>query len=89
LNLFHIDKKPHIEIKQEICRKCPHKACTYVCPVENYNLVDGEVVFAWEGCLDVDCHRLRPWDTDYPTGDRHRLRAGVTHESVFFSAAFI
>jgi ferredoxin-like protein FixX len=40
LNLFHVDKEPHIKLNQDICRKCPHKACTRVCPVENYTLND-------------------------------------------------
>jgi ferredoxin like protein len=73
LNLFHVDKKPHIEIDQEICRKCQHKACLYVCPVENYTLnEDGDVVFAWEGCLECGTCRITcdqgaiSWD--YPAG---------------------
>jgi ferredoxin-like protein FixX len=43
LNLFHVDEKPHITIDQEKCRKCPHKACTRVCPVENYTIEGDEV----------------------------------------------
>jgi ferredoxin like protein len=72
LNLYHIDKQPHIEIDQAICRQCPHKACTRVCPVENYTLNEGEVVFAWEGCLECGTCRIvcdqgsLTWN--YPTG---------------------
>ncbi|HTY82275.1 MAG TPA: 4Fe-4S dicluster domain-containing protein [Dehalococcoidales bacterium] len=58
LNLFHVDKKAHIEIDQAICRKCPHKACTRVCPVENYTINEGDVVFAWEGCLECGTCRI-------------------------------
>jgi len=60
LNLFHVDKDPHIKVDQEICRQCPHKLCTRVCPVENYTL-DGDsdnVVFAWEGCLECGTCRI-------------------------------
>jgi ferredoxin like protein len=59
LNLFHVDKDPHIQIDPEICRRCPHKLCTRVCPVENYTLDDdGNVVFSWEGCLECGTCRI-------------------------------
>lgn len=52
LNLFHVDKEPHIKVNQEICLKCSLKLCTYMCPVENYKLENGNIVFSWEGCLE-------------------------------------
>lgn len=52
LDLFHVDSMPHIEVNLEICRKCPHRLCTYTCPVENYKVEDDNVVFDWEGCLE-------------------------------------
>jgi len=73
LNLFHVDKEAHIKLNAEICRKCPHKACTRVCPVENYTLNDqGEVIFSWEGCLECGTCKIAcdqgslTWD--YPSG---------------------
>lgn len=72
LNLFHVDEKPHISVNQEICRKCPHKACTRVCPVENYTQEGGEISFAWEGCLECGTCKVAcdqgaiTWD--YPAG---------------------
>jgi ferredoxin like protein len=72
LNLFHVDEKAHIQIKPEICRKCPHKACTHTCPVANYTLEGDEVVFSWEGCLECGTCKLVcdqgsvTWD--YPQG---------------------
>lgn len=74
LNLFHVDIEPHIKIDQEICRKCPHKACTYLCPVENYTLDadTNKVVLSWEGCLECGTCRIicdqgaLTWD--YPKG---------------------
>jgi len=72
LNLFHVDKDPHIKVDQEKCRQCPHKACTLVCPVENYKLEDGNLVFSWEGCLECGTCKIAcdqgcvTWD--YPRG---------------------
>ena len=74
LDLFHVDKDAHIKVDQEKCLKCPHKLCTYVCPVENYKLSeDGKsVTFSWEGCLECGTCRIicdqgaLTWD--YPRG---------------------
>ncbi len=72
LNLFHVDKEPHIKVNQEICLKCPHRLCTCMCPVENYKLEDDNVVFSWEGCLECGTCRIVcdqgaiAWD--YPRG---------------------
>ncbi len=72
LNLFHVDKDPHIRVDQEICRNCPHRLCTHVCPVENYKLENDTVVFSWEGCLECGTCRIVcdrgaiVWD--YPRG---------------------
>lgn len=73
LNLYHVDQDPHIQIDQEICRQCPHKLCTYVCPVENYTLNDdNDIVFAWEGCLECGTCRIvcdrEAITWDYPRG---------------------
>ena len=72
LNLFHVDKDAHIKVNEEICRKCPHQICTYVCPVENYTLDGDKVVFSWEGCLECGTCNIAcdqgaiTWD--YPRG---------------------
>lgn len=72
LDLFHIDKDAHIKVNQEICNKCPHRACTYTCPVENYKLEDGKIVFSWEGCLECGTCRIicdqGAVEWDYPKG---------------------
>jgi ferredoxin like protein len=52
LNMFHVDVEPHIQIDKEICSRCPHKLCTLVCPVDNYTVENGDVVFSGEGCLE-------------------------------------
>jgi len=74
LDLFHVDKDPHITVDSEICRRCPHRACTFTCPVENYTLDEekNNVVFSWEGCLECGTCRIvcdqgaLKWD--YPRG---------------------
>jgi ferredoxin like protein len=59
LNLFHVDKDPHIKLDQGKCRLCPHKLCTRICPVENYTLDENNnVVFSWEGCLECGACRI-------------------------------
>ena len=72
LNLFHVDSTPHIKVDEKICEKCPHRLCTYICPVDNYTVEDGKVVFSWEGCLECGACRIIcdqgaiTWD--YPRG---------------------
>ncbi len=58
LNLFHVDKDPHITVDQKICHDCPHKICTYVCPVANYKLENDNLIFSWEGCLECGTCRI-------------------------------
>jgi len=58
-NLYHVDRESHIKIDQEICYRCPHKLCTYLCPVGNYTQNgDNNVVFSWEGCLECGTCRI-------------------------------
>jgi ferredoxin like protein len=72
LNLFHVDKEPHIRVDADKCLKCPHKLCTYTCPVDNYKLENGNVTFSWEGCLECGtCRIVCDQDAitwDYPKG---------------------
>ncbi len=58
LDTFHVAKEPHLKIDPDICRRCPHKACTYVCPVENYTREGDDVVLSWEGCLECGTCRI-------------------------------
>ena len=72
LNLYHVDDKPHIEVNKEICRQCPHRRCTYVCPVKNYTLEGEEICFSHEACVECGACRIAcdqgaiTWD--YPRG---------------------
>ncbi len=42
----------HITIDPNICRDCPHHMCIYGCPTRCYNLIDGEIKFQYEDCVE-------------------------------------
>lgn len=69
---FNIDTEPHIRVDTGICADCTGQECLYVCPVQNYTLEDGKLVFAWQGCLECGACRIActrsaiTWD--YPRG---------------------
>ena len=54
LDVFKLDKEPHIVIDREVCRAvCTKKVCLTVCPADLYELNnEGDVVVNWEGCLE-------------------------------------
>jgi ferredoxin like protein len=72
LNVFKIDKEPHVTINQEICQtKCQIHYCLHICPASVYTLDrQGEVQAEYEGCLEcgtclIACpHDALTWD--YP-----------------------
>ena len=51
LDVFKLDKEPHIVIEQEICATvCTNRACLYVCPADLYELDDEKrMTVNWEG----------------------------------------
>lgn len=55
---FNVDVEPHIEVDTKTCENCLEKPCLYVCPVQNYVLMDGKVVFSWQGCLECGACRI-------------------------------
>jgi ferredoxin like protein len=69
---FNIDIEPHIRVDTGICVDCRGQECLYVCPVQNYTLEDGKLVFTWQGCLECGACRIActrnaiTWD--YPRG---------------------
>ena len=42
----------HITTKPEICAKCPHSFCTFVCPAQCYQRIEGRLVFRYEDCVE-------------------------------------
>jgi ferredoxin like protein len=55
---FTIDTEPHIKVNAELCETCEHKPCLYVCPVQNFELIEGKVVFSWQGCMECGACRI-------------------------------
>ena len=55
---FNIDEEPHIKVNTELCEVCADKPCLYVCPVQNYVLADGKMVFSWQGCMECGACRI-------------------------------
>jgi ferredoxin like protein len=51
---YHTDsaEHAHITVKPPICAKCPHSFCTYVCPAQCYQRIDGRLVFKYEDCVE-------------------------------------
>lgn len=73
LNKFQVDhEEPHIEINKELCRKCPTKPCTFVCPAGLYVWTGEEITFDYAGCLECGACRLvcpkKAIDWNYPRG---------------------
>lgn len=69
---FNVDTEPHIKVDSEICETCPEKPCLYVCPVQNYVVINGRLVFSWQGCMECGACRIvcskHAITWDYPRG---------------------
>ena len=54
LDVFKLDKEPHIVIDTAVCASvCVNRACLYVCPASLYELDDQDrMTVNWEGCLE-------------------------------------
>lgn len=70
LNIFNIDKEPHIKIRKDCKKDCDTRACVIVCPADCFKEVEGSVVFSYEGCLECGTCRIvcgeEALDWDYP-----------------------
>ena len=56
---FKADTDAHLIVDNKICKDCPHKACTIVCPVQNYTFDEKEdVIVSFEGCLECGACRI-------------------------------
>ena len=55
---LNVDINPHIKINTELCEACMEKPCLYVCPVKNYILNEGKIVFSWQGCMECGACRI-------------------------------
>jgi ferredoxin like protein len=74
LDVFKLDKEPHIVIDDAVCReRCVNRACLYVCPADLYEVDDqGRMTVNWEGCLECGtcliCCEERALSWTYPRG---------------------
>jgi ferredoxin like protein len=73
LDAFKTDNQSHLEVDQEICRKCDTKCCLYVCPARVYTLdEEGKIKVEFEACLECGtCLMACPDDAimwNYPRG---------------------
>ncbi|MFX0168318.1 MAG: ferredoxin family protein [Candidatus Hodarchaeota archaeon] len=69
---FKTDKEPHILVKPEVCQNCHTKPCILGCPAECFELVNEELRFQYEDCIECGtCKILCPTEAiqwNYPRG---------------------
>ena len=73
-NVYDVDHRPHIVVDSSKCEKCDVKPCVVLCPAGCYTVVDGRLVFSYEGCLECGtCRTVCPHGAikwDYPVSGR-------------------
>lgn len=69
---YRVDRERHIEFDPQLCKQCADKWCTFVCPAECFSLIDGNIEFAYDGCLECgSCRQVcekKAIDWKYPGG---------------------
>ena len=72
-NTYKVAKESHLQINQEICRKCENRSCLWACPAGTYTLneqneirVEHEACLECGTCLIVCEHNAIQWS--YPKG---------------------
>ncbi|MBR1617960.1 4Fe-4S dicluster domain-containing protein [bacterium] len=56
---YNCDSHGHLILNQEICQKCNHKVCTFICPASVYSESDaGEIIVQYENCLECGACRI-------------------------------
>ncbi len=74
LDVFKLDKEPHIVIDNDGCSStCVNRACLYVCPADLSEVDDqGRMTVNWEGCLECGtcmiCCDRKALSWTYPRG---------------------
>ncbi len=73
-NVYDVDHRPHIVVDTSKCSRCDAKPCVRLCPAGCYTVVDGRLVFSYEGCLECGtCRVVCPLGAvkwDYPLSGR-------------------
>lgn len=49
---YNIDQEPHILVNFEACKDCNCKPCTLGCPAQCFQLIDDEIQFQYEDCIE-------------------------------------
>jgi ferredoxin like protein len=49
---YNIDKEAHIQVNSEICKNCNSKPCILGCPAQCFQLIDGQLHFQYEDCIE-------------------------------------
>jgi ferredoxin like protein len=71
---FDSDIYSHLKPDNEICKDCPEKICTTICPAHVYewNESDNKLIVNFENCLECGACRIacpyRAIDWKYPKG---------------------
>jgi ferredoxin like protein len=69
---YRIDKEPHIKVDKSKCEKCPRKPCVNGCPAGCFAVINGELHFQYEDCIECGtCKIVCPFeavDWNYPRG---------------------
>ena len=56
---FNPDPDPHIVlIDKECCLRCETRPCVVACPVNLYNMIDGQMDFNCDGCIECGSCRI-------------------------------
>ncbi len=71
---YNVHDDAHIKVNREVCKTCPHRACTYTCPARcyQYSAARDRIDFAYESCLEcgtclIICDK-GALDWNYPQG---------------------
>jgi len=73
---YEVDRDhPHIKVKEEVCRSCPDKVCTIICPARVYAVKPDDpsmINVAFENCLECGTCMIAcvdgALDWNYPRG---------------------
>jgi ferredoxin like protein len=73
-NIWDVDYEPHIKVNAEKCENCDQKSCVKLCPAGCYTLLEGKILFSYEGCLECGtCRVICPEEAiewNYPVSGR-------------------
>lgn len=58
VNKYDIDRESHVRINEEACQSCADRRCTWVCPAGCFSMVEGKLMFSFEGCLECGSCRI-------------------------------